>query len=206
MRFAVGPARMLVGQVLLSPVIAGYRLGLVSASRGRQMAARIGFQGRQAAALRQLGVEYAATVLPALVRQSALERIEWHQSQRDAVVIVSASLNVYLGPWCERRGVDYICTTLEERSGRLTGRCVEGDCSGAEKVRRIVQRYQLARYPVVYAYGDSGEDREMLALAHKKYYRWREISSWDDVTSRGRPSASSASGTRHGRNTSVNSP
>jgi len=190
MRFAVSPAKMLVGHVLLTPVVVGYRLGLVSASSGRQVAARIGFQGRQAAAVRQLGVEYAATVLPALIRQSALECIEWHRSQRDTVVIVSASLNVYLGPWCERSGIDYICSTLEERSGRLTGRYVEGDCSGAEKVRRIVQRYQVARYPTVFAFGDSGEDREMLELAHKKYYRWREISCWDDVTSHGHPSVS----------------
>jgi len=200
-RFAVSPARMRVGQVLLSPVIVGYRLGLVSASRGRQVAARIGFQGRQAAAVRQLGVQYAATVLPGLIRQSALERIDWHRSQRDAVVIVSASLNVYLGPWCEGRGIDYICTTLEERCGRLTGRYVEGDCAGAKKVRRIVQRYQLARYPLVYAYGDSGEDREMLELAHKKYYRWRKISSWGDVASHDHPSAASVSGTRHRPNT-----
>jgi len=105
-------------------------------------------------------------------------------------VVVSGSLDVYLGPWCERHGMEYICTTLEERGGWLTGRYVHGDCSGAEKVRRILQRYQLARYPLVYAYGDSAEDREMLELAHKKYYRWREISSWDDVTSYGHPSVS----------------
>ena len=104
-------------------------------------------------------------------------------------MLVSASLDVYLGPWCERHGVDYICTRLEERGGRLTGRYIQGDCSGAEKVRRILQRYQLTRYALVYAYGDSAEDREMLELAHKKYYRWTEISSWDDVTSYGHPSA-----------------
>jgi len=192
MRFAVGPARMRVGRALLSPVVVGYRLGMVSSSRGRQIAARIGFQGEEAAAVRQLGIEYATTVLPRTERQSALERIEWHKVQGDDVVVVSASLDVYLGPWCERHGLDYICTTLEQRGGRLTGRYVHGDCSGAEKVRRIRQRYQLTRYSLVYAYGDSAEDREMLELAHKKYYRWREISSWDDVTSYGHPRASRA--------------
>jgi phosphatidylglycerophosphatase C len=189
MRFAVRPARMLAGRVLLAPVVVGYRLGMVSASKGRQKAARIAFQGEEAGTVRQLGVEYATTVLPGTLRQSALECIEWHKSQGDEVVVVSGSLDVYLGPWCERRGMDYICTTLEERGGRLTGRYVHGDCSGAEKVRRILLRYRLARYALVYAYGDSGEDREMLALAHKKFYRWREISSWDDVTSFGHPSA-----------------
>ena len=190
LRFAVRPARLLAGRVLLIPIVVGYRLGMVSASRGREIAARVGFQGEDAAAVRQLGIEYATTVLPGTIRQSALERIEWHKVQGDDVVVVSASLDVYLGTWCERRGLDYICTTLEERGGSLTGRYVQGDCSGAEKVRRILQRYQLTRYALVYAYGDSAEDREMLELAHKKYYRWREISSWDDVTSYGHPSAS----------------
>jgi len=192
MRFAIRPARMVLGQVLLLPVVAGYRLGMVSASSGRQIAARVGFQGEEAAAVRQLGVEYATTVLPGTLRPSALERIEWHKSQGDEVVLVSGSLDVYLGPWCEARGMDYICTTLEERDGRLTGRYLEGDCSGAEKVRRILHRYELTRYAVVYAYGDSGEDREMLELAHRKYYRWREIGSWDEVTSFGHPGASRA--------------
>jgi phosphatidylglycerophosphatase C len=29
----------------------------------------------------------------------------------------------------------------------------------------------------VYAYGDTSEDREMLALAHRKYFRWTEVSA-----------------------------
>jgi hypothetical protein len=33
------------------------------------------------------------------------------------------------------------------------------------------------------------EDREMIELAHKKYYRWTEIVSWNDVVSYGHPSA-----------------
>ena len=192
MRLAVKPARMLAARALLGPVVVGYRLGMVSASQGRQMAARVGLRGENAAAVRQLGVEYATAVLPGTVRKPALERIAWHKSQGDHVVIVSASLDVYLGPWCERSGLDYIGTRLEEQGGRLTGRYIEGDCTGTEKVRRIRDRFDLARYEVVYGYGDSGEDREMLELAHRKFYRWREIPSWDHVTSYGHPSDSPA--------------
>ena len=187
---------MLAARVLLGPVVVGYRLGMVSASQGRQMAARVGFQGENVAGVRQLGVEYATGVLPGTVREPALERIAWHKAQGDHVVIVSASLDVYLGPWCERRGLDYICTRVEEHNGRLTGRYIEGDCSGREKVRRILAGYDLSRYGLVYGYGDSGEDREMLELAHKRYYRWQEIRSWDDVTSYGHPRDSPARSSR----------
>ena len=88
------------------------------------------------------------------------------------------------------RGFDNdICSTLEEKHGRLTGKYVDGDCCGEEKVRRIGARYDLSRYARVYAYGDSGEDREMLELAHTKFYRGTEISSWNEVTSFGHPGA-----------------
>lgn len=190
MRCAVRPRRMLAGRVLLFPVFIGYRLGLTSASRVRELAARVGFQGEDAGAVRRLGAEYAATVLPQSVRPSALERIEWHRAQGDEVAIVSASLDVYLQPWCERNGLAFICTSLEERRGTLTGKYVHGDCSGAEKVRRILERYDLSRYAVVYAYGDTGEDQAMLDLAHKKYYRWKEISSWDEVVDHDHPAPS----------------
>jgi len=182
MQLAVRPARIAAGRVLLSPIVIGYKLGMISASRGRQAAARVGFQGEDAARVRRLGVEYARTTLPAQVRQPALDRIAWHRSRGDHVVIVSASLECYLSPWCAGHGLDCICTTLEERNGRLTGRCAGGDCAGAEKVRRIRGRLDLGRYDTIYAYGDTAEDREMLELAQRKFYRWTEISSWDQVT------------------------
>ena len=192
MRFAISPGRLVAGQALLAPVVVGHRLGLVSSSRGRQIAARVGFQGQDVAAVHRLGVEYATTRIPGTLRRSMLERLEWHRSRGDEIVVVSASLDVYLGPWCETRGMACICTTLEERNGRLTGRYARGDCSGAEKARRIRERYELDRYSMIYAYGDSGEDRQMLDLAHKKYYRGIEISDWSKVTSHGHPRADRA--------------
>jgi phosphatidylglycerophosphatase C len=179
LRLSVRPARKVAGSVLLAPVILGYKLGMMSGRTSRPIAARVAFQGEQASDVRAVGLRYAREVLPGVVRRRARERIAWHQQQGDAVVVVSGSLDVYLRCWCESIGVDVICTELEERDGRLTGRYVGGDCSGSEKPRRIRQRYDLGRYPVVYAYGDTIDDREMLGLAHEKYYRWRRI---DDLS------------------------
>jgi len=86
---------------------------------------------------------------------------------------------VYVRPWCERESIDCIATELEEREGRLTGRYLGGECTGAEKALRIRQAYDLSQFAHVYAYGDTAEDREMLALASHPYYRWRESNgSW----------------------------
>jgi phosphatidylglycerophosphatase C len=189
MRASIRPWRMAVAQVALSPVVIGYRLGLVSASTGRVCAAKVAFAGEPATRIRGLGDEYASRVLPGKLRPEALERIAWHRSRGDVVVVVSGSLDVYLKPWCAERQLDCICTTLEERDGRLTGRYLDGDCSGPEKVRRVRQRYDLSRYELIFAYGDSGEDRELLELAHRKSYRWADISHWDEVTSFAHPRA-----------------
>jgi len=88
---------------------------------------------------------------------------------------VSAGLDVYLRARCEAHGVTLICTELEVRYGRMTGRYRHGDCSGATKAARIQATVDLSRFETVYAYGDTLEDREMLDLAHRKYYRWQGI-------------------------------
>jgi HAD superfamily hydrolase (TIGR01490 family) len=183
MRIAVRPRRLMAAQLLLAPVVIGYRTGIISASKGRELAARAGFVGAEAAAVQHLGAQYAATTLPSVIRRSALDRIAWHRAQGDHIVVVSASLDAYLAPWCQQHGLDYICTILEHRRGRLTGRYVDGDCAGFEKVRRIRARFDLGQYATLYAYGDSLEDRHMLELADKKFYRGEEISSWADVSS-----------------------
>jgi phosphoserine phosphatase len=41
----------------------------------------------------------------------------------------------------------------------------------AEKVRRIRERFDLAAFDHVYAYGDTVEDEPMLALAQERYFR-----------------------------------
>ena len=177
LRYAVRPPRVVVGLVPFVPVAVAYQLGLLSARQARPIASRFTFIGESADTVRDIGRRYAADVLPRTIRPRALERIRWHQEQGDTVVVVSASLDAYLAPWCDSIGVERISTELEERNGRLTGRYCQGDCSGSTKTRLIRERYDLNRYPVIYAYGDTEDDRQMLELAHRRYYRWREMPS-----------------------------
>lgn len=90
-------------------------------------------------------------------------------------MIVSASLEIYLSDWCKKLEVELISTQLEVENGTLTGRYCRGDCSGNEKRRRILERYKIDEYAVVYAYGDTHEDKEMLSMASRRYFRWKEL-------------------------------
>lgn len=177
LHFAVEPKRKAAGRVVLIPLIVGYKLGIVSQSAARARVAAFGFRGRREADVRLAGSNYARDVLPRVIRPKALKRINWHKAQGDVVVVVSASLDVYLAEWCRGLELDVICTELEARDGTLTGRYRDGDCTGKEKARRILEKYNIRDYPVVYAYGDTTEDHEMLSIANKKYFRWREIAA-----------------------------
>jgi phosphatidylglycerophosphatase C len=172
-RFAVRRPRVVLGTVLLSPMILGYELAWVPATRMRAAVTFVAFRGRPERELNELGARYAQG-LRRHMRREALDKVAWHKAKGDHVVIVSASLRPYLSVVSHELGVDLICTELESRAGILTGRYSEGDCTGAEKARRVRARYDLARYPVIYAYGDTSEDEPLLQLASKRYFRWQE--------------------------------
>jgi HAD superfamily hydrolase (TIGR01490 family) len=130
-----------------------------------------------------LGERYAREAIPPLLRPAALERIDWHKSRGDRIVIVSASLDVYLEPWCAAMELEVICTRLETHGERLTGRYMGGDCCGPEKARRVRERIRVSNYPTIYAYGDSDEDRELLGMADRRYYQGQELGNTPTVSS-----------------------
>jgi len=172
--FAASRARVALGTALLAPMIIGYELGWVRASRMRAAATYVCCRGRPERELRELGARYGQT-LRGILRREALERIHWHKQRGDTVVVVSASLKIYLEDLCRGLDLDLICTELEARDGVLTGRYLGGDCTGPEKARRVRAAHDLSRYSNIHAYGDTPEDAELLELATRRHYRWREL-------------------------------
>src|SRR5688572_28491210 len=93
LRYSATRPRVAAATLLLSPMILGYKAGSISARRSRSVVARLAFAGRRADAIRDVGRTYAREVLPGVMRQQALERIDWHQRRGDRVVVVSGSLD-----------------------------------------------------------------------------------------------------------------
>jgi phosphatidylglycerophosphatase C len=174
-RYAVGPFRFWLGIACLVPVVAAFLFGIVRAWRAKELMAIYFFGGWDAAEFKRVTNEYARQRLPQIVRPVALEYIAKHKKAGDTIVVVTASIDLWLKGWCESQGVDLIATGLEVREGRITGRFSTRNCSGQEKVRRIEERYNLSKFDRIYAYGDNPADRPMLKLAHEKYYRWRRV-------------------------------
>jgi phosphatidylglycerophosphatase C len=172
--FSAPRLRLVLGMTLLLPLILLYELGLLPATRMRAAAAFLTFVGRDAAEVNELGSRYAST-FARVMRREALDKIRWHQDRGDEVVVVSASLHPYLRAFCDEQKLALICTRLQQNGNTLTGRYESGDCTGKEKARRVRAAYDLSRYPVIYAYGDTPEDHELLALATRRFFQWREV-------------------------------
>ena len=175
-RFTVPRVRFKLVAAFLSPVIAAYRLDLLTALTVRKIVINFCFYRMREADLLRLGREYSTDFLPKFLRPLALERIAWHKDRGDTVVVVSASLSAYLSDWCRSLNIGLICSELETSNGFLTGRYKGGDCAGEGKSNRIRERYNMGSFSKVYAYGDTYEDYHMLELAHYRFFRWQELS------------------------------
>lgn len=150
------------------PWIQAYYLRLYPAHAMRPRLFQTMFEGISADVVENLVYEYAKQLVkkldPALLQQLSL-----HQQRGDHIVLVSASVDLYLAPICELLNIELICTETEIRNGILTGRYSSQDCSREQKKLRILQRYNLEDYQYIYAYGNSEEDLDMLSLADHPY-------------------------------------
>ncbi|MBN1501051.1 MAG: HAD-IB family hydrolase [Spirochaetes bacterium] len=174
-KFSVKWKRLIAGLILLMPVIIGYKLKLLSSAKTRQIITYFSFHGCSHSEINELGLKYSGEIIPLFIRNIAIEKIQWHKQQGDKIVIVSASINIYLKHWCEKHGLDLICSELEIKENKLTGNYINGDCSGKKKSERILEKYDLQIFNKIYAYGDTIEDKEMFDLADIKYLRWKEF-------------------------------
>lgn len=93
--------RLRKGKILLLPYILGYKLGVVSGTRLRSKIFNIGYKGTSASKLIKEGEKFSQDVLPNILMHHAMQKLKWHISRGDKVVLVSASMDVYLKPWCE---------------------------------------------------------------------------------------------------------
>jgi phosphatidylglycerophosphatase C len=147
------------------------RLAYAAAGRGDRDEAKIHVLRRLLAGRRHTDVTAAGRTFGVDLARNAIstearDRLAWHRRAGHEIVIVSASLDVYLREVADQLGVGHVlCTTLEvDDDGLCTGMLRGRNCRGAEKVARL--RTLLDGNDVeLWAYGNSGGDEEMLALA-----------------------------------------
>ncbi|MBX3238799.1 MAG: HAD-IB family hydrolase [Chitinophagaceae bacterium] len=170
-RFNKGDMAWALGMMSLSPWLVAMKLKLTPNDVIKQKYLTRFFGGTREEVFKQVCDDFVSQKLPPLIRPLAMEEIKKHQRNQTEVVVVSASPEDWLKGWCRTNDIVCIGTRLEKKNGFITGRIEGKNCYGPEKVNRIRQLYNLDEYDEIFSYGDSGGDREMLALANFSHYK-----------------------------------
>ncbi len=165
---AVGFRRLLLIALSRPALLAATALGRGDRDRVKEHVVGRALRGMGASRVAELGQRFAIEQAANWLRRDVVSRLEWHREQGHRVVLVSASLRTYLEPFAEHvlGGVDAVlCTDVEYGPDRrCTGRLAGGNCRGPEKARRL-REWLSGESPVIWAYGDSEGDRELLEMA-----------------------------------------
>lgn len=109
--------------------------------------------------------EFCESRLPPMLNPGALDAIARHRDAGDRLVLLSASVDLYVPRIGQRLGFDEtLCTGVSWQGDRLEGRLTTRNRRGAEK-RRCIEALR-ERYPdaTFAAYGNAASDFEHLAL------------------------------------------
>ncbi len=154
--------------IKILPWIQAYYLKIYPANSMRIRLFNAMFKNANSNEILDLAADYSHRLM-AQLDPELFQQLLKHQNNGDDVVLVSASVDIYLDMICQILKIDLICTETEILDGKFTGSYSTPDCSSDQKRLRILSKYDLNQYSKIYAYGNSEEDLAMLSLADFKY-------------------------------------
>ncbi|MDR2905628.1 MAG: HAD-IB family hydrolase [Helicobacteraceae bacterium] len=170
-KFSRDQKQVILGVIILFPIIALFYMKLLPDFVAKKYVLKYFFGGKKYADLENLANRYSDQRIDQIIRPKAAEKIDFYLKNGDKVAIVSASVELWVAPWAKKRGLDLIATKAEVIDGFFTGNLASLNCKGAEKARRIKERYDLADFAEIHAYGDTPSDREMFKIAAYSEYK-----------------------------------
>ncbi|MCE5316367.1 MAG: HAD-IB family hydrolase [Parachlamydia sp.] len=165
--FTFGPLKTIPGLIAELPSMIAFLLNLRSRQATKEKILTRFLKGIPGDILRRMGREYAEKGLHKILKSDSMQKLRWHQVQGHRCILISASIDLYLQPWADTMGFHDILTSrlAYDQDGRATGLVQGINCWGAEKTRRLTELMGPKEAYILYAYGDSAGDRELLALA-----------------------------------------
>jgi len=153
------------------PYLVLYKLKVIPNFKAKEKLFTALFKGVSMADFNILCKDFAV-VIQKMVKPEALKRIEWHRQNGHEIIIISASVENWIMPWATLNGIDTVLATqIQVIDGFITGKFLSKNCHGAEKVNRLLQHLPDRENYILYAYGDSSGDKDLLQFADHKFYR-----------------------------------
>lgn len=172
MKFYRGKTSFYTGFTLLSPIMGLFFFKVIPNFKAKEAALSHFFRGENINDFDEKCELFGQEIIPGLIIPKALEAILRHQKAGDRVVVISASAENWLAPWCNRYNLELIATKLEVIDGKITGKLSGPNCYGEEKECRLKAYLNISEYNEIYVYGDSPGDKNILKLATHPHYKF----------------------------------
>jgi HAD superfamily hydrolase (TIGR01490 family) len=167
LKYSVGKKKYFINMFRFLPYFILWQTKLMNNGVAKEHLFRIFFKGMDEELFKNKAKEFSLTKLDSIIKEERIKILREHQQNGDRVVIVSASMQCWLQPWCDKEGIELLCTHLKFEDETFSGKFLTPNCHGIEKANRIKAHLNIEEYEIIHAYGDSSGDTEMLALAHK---------------------------------------
>jgi len=171
LKYSSSKREYLFNMIVFSPVFLLYKVGFIKNDKAKALLLKLFFKGWSEIDFKKKAQEFSLNVLDDILRDDVYKLFKDHKKRGDRVVIVSASMECWLKPWCDKEGVELISTRLKFEDEQFNGKFSTKNCYAKEKVARIKEEYDLQLFEKIYAYGDSKADRYMFELADE----WRYV-------------------------------
>ncbi len=158
--------------LILSPLILLYKLGFLANHIPKGMLFSKFFSGMEYPRFKEICQKYASCQIDSIVRTEAKEKIKWHHKEGHNLIIITASVGNWIEPWAAKNNInEVISTQIEVIDGKLTGKFFTKNCYGSEKVKRLLEKYPNRDNYIIYAYGDSLGDKDLLKIADYPFFK-----------------------------------
>ena len=170
-KFYKGNLKTYLGILFLSPYLLAMKGGMLTAQQTKEKLLTYFLKGEDVNIFNAKCEAFADEIIPHIMRKDAVEELQKQLAQKQEICIVTASAENWVTPYFNKMGINVLGTRLQIINDKITGKITGQNCKGAEKVERIKTAYDLSNYDIISAYGDTSGDKEMLAIATRKFYR-----------------------------------
>lgn len=109
---------------------------------------------------------------PGIVRENALDFINNMDRSNTQSLLVTASLDIWAKPFADALQMRLVSTKAEFKNGVFTGNFIGKNCNGKEKLVRIKEEINNAKFDKIIAFGDTSGDKYMLKWANEGHYQF----------------------------------
>lgn len=164
-KYTHGTVAFFIGFAIYSPLLVLMKLHLYPNWKAKQKVFAHFYKGMEYAKFVSFGEGFADHVED-ICKESTISRLKELKHDGADIYVISASIDEWVRPFCNRFGVkDVLGTKVEVSDGKLTGKFLTKNCYGQEKVNRLLEvEHNRPKYHL-YAFGDSRGDKEMLEFA-----------------------------------------